>query len=162
MNVLEQITESAEQTARLGVQLGALLQGGEIVCLSGDLGAGKTAFTAGIGRGWGAAEVVNSPTFVLIHEHHRKRDQIRLYHLDCYRLTSLEDAYSIGLEDILAGDGVAIIEWPEKIEALIPAERLWIDIETTGDTSRRFLLTATGPRYELLLNQLRTKTTAGL
>src|SRR5258707_11424486 len=79
---------SVEQTAYFGARLGKLLGAGDVICLSGPLGAGKTALAAGIAAGWGALEPVNSPTFVFVHEHHRAADALRLYHVDCYRLTS--------------------------------------------------------------------------
>jgi tRNA threonylcarbamoyladenosine biosynthesis protein TsaE len=156
------ISHSAEQTARIGVRLGQLLAAGDLICLSGELGAGKTALAAGIGKGWGALEPINSPTFVLVHEHHRARDAQRLYHLDCYRLNSPGDAESMGIEDILAGDDSAMIEWPEQIAGLLPPERLWITLEMPGlpdegvDTERRITITATGERYRMLLEQLKS------
>lgn len=143
----------------MGIRLGQLLAEGDLICLSGELGAGKTAFAAGIGKGWGALEPINSPTFVLVHEHHRARDAQRLYHLDCYRLNSLDDAESVGIEDILAGDDSAMIEWPEQIADLLPSERLWISLEMpdeSDDTERRITITASGERYLMLLEQLKS------
>jgi tRNA threonylcarbamoyladenosine biosynthesis protein TsaE len=130
-----------------------------VICLSGDLGAGKTALTSGIGKGWGAREPVNSPTFVFVHEHRRLKDNLRLFHVDCYRLSSLEDAETVGIEEILAGDDVVVIEWPERIETLLPVERLWITLdmvgETTEGTERQISFQATGARYTALLDCLR-------
>ena len=153
---------SVEQTAQIGIWLGRLLLPGDTICLSGDLGAGKTAIAAGIGKGWGALEPVNSPTFVFVHEHRRARDIQHLYHLDCYRLNSLEDAESVGIEDILAGDGIAVIEWPERIGELLPAECLWIKLEVPdserpdegGETQRQITFEASGMRYASLLGEL--------
>ncbi|MCZ2095140.1 MAG: tRNA (adenosine(37)-N6)-threonylcarbamoyltransferase complex ATPase subunit type 1 TsaE [Anaerolineae bacterium] len=121
---LDLISHSAEQTRRLGMRLGTLLQAGDVICLSGDLGAGKTAFASGIGAGWGATVSVTSPTFNLVHEHEREEDDQLLYHLDCYRIHSPGDAMTIGLDDILSGRGPVVIEWPEHIEAVLPLERL--------------------------------------
>lgn len=157
---LDLISENAAQTADYGAQLGALLRVGDLVCLSGDLGAGKTAFTSGIGRGWGAREMVSSPTFVFSHEHRRTQDQTKLVHIDCYRLNSVDDAESIGIEDMLSGEYVAVIEWPERIMPLLPAERLWIeiligvnDLDENDAYSRRLLrFTASGSRAETLLS----------
>ncbi len=154
------LSENATQTAEYGAQLGALLRVGDLICLSGDLGAGKTAFTSGIGRGWGAREMVSSPTFVFSHEHRRNQDQTRLVHIDCYRLNSVVDAESIGIEDMLSGDFIAVIEWPERIMPLLPNERLWIELLTEADDfeqnealSRRLLrFTAYGGRAESLLS----------
>ncbi|NLX11994.1 MAG: tRNA (adenosine(37)-N6)-threonylcarbamoyltransferase complex ATPase subunit type 1 TsaE, partial [Chloroflexi bacterium] len=91
-------SHSVEQTLHLGRALGELLRPGDLICLAGDLGAGKTALTRGIGAGWGAREAVTSPTFTLIHEHRRPQDDQVLYHVDCYRLHGAEDAWNIGLD----------------------------------------------------------------
>jgi tRNA threonylcarbamoyladenosine biosynthesis protein TsaE len=152
---LDIISHSAEQTRRLGVRLGTLLEAGDVICLSGDLGAGKTAFAAGIGAGWGANMPLTSPTFNLVHEHTRERDGQFLYHLDCYRLSGIGDADTIGIEEILSGDGAVIIEWPEHIEAALPAERLWIELRVIEQTRRNFVFDATGERYEALLQRFR-------
>ena len=152
---LDIISHSAEQTRRLGVRLGSLLRPGDLICLSGDLGAGKTAFAIGIGEGWGAKVPLTSPTFNLVHEHERAADDQRLFHLDCYRLHGPADAESIGLEDILDGRGAVVIEWPEHIESLLPSERLWIELRIIEQTRRNFLIEATGQRYETLLEDFR-------
>src|SRR5689334_5427410 len=150
-------SHNVEQTVQFGIQLGRLLHGGDVVCLSGDLGAGKTALTSGIGKGWGALELVNSPTFVFVHEHRRGADDVRLYHLDCYRLSSEGDSLSVGVDDILAGQDVVVIEWPERIASILPAERLWIQLDELDDPALRSLtLEATGPRYMALLDELRS------
>jgi tRNA threonylcarbamoyladenosine biosynthesis protein TsaE len=153
-------SHSVEQTVRLGARLGQCLTSGDVICLSGDLGAGKTALASGIGQGWGALELINSPTFVFVHEHHRAGDALRLYHVDCYRLNSLGDAENIGFGDILAGDDVTVIEWPERIEVLLPPERLWIDLEARGEnTERQLTFQASGPRFVSLLDDFRRSTT---
>ncbi len=160
---IELISHGAEHTAQIGARLGQLLAAGDVICLSGELGAGKTALAAGIGKGWGALEPVNSPTFVLVHEYHRAHDTLRLYHLDCYRLNNLNDAESVGFEDILAGDDIAMIEWPERIADLLPPEQLWIALELpetlnqSSETERRITFTACGERYMTLLEQLKTR-----
>jgi tRNA threonylcarbamoyladenosine biosynthesis protein TsaE len=152
---LELTSHSPQQTIAIGEQLGKLLAPGDVICLSGDLGAGKTALTSGIAKGWGALEPVNSPTFVFIHEHQRAGDDSRLYHVDCYRLGSEADALSIGLEDVLAGSDVVILEWPERAASLLPVERLWITLEALeAETDRRLDLEAVGERYGLLLEKL--------
>jgi tRNA threonylcarbamoyladenosine biosynthesis protein TsaE len=154
------ISHSVEQTMRLGARLGQCLTGGDVICLSGDLGAGKTALASGIGRGWGTLELINSPTFVFVHEHHRPGDALRLYHVDCYRLNSIDDAENVGFEDILAGDDVTVIEWPERIEVLLPRERLWIDLEARDEsTERQLTFQATGRRFVDLLDDFRRSTT---
>jgi tRNA threonylcarbamoyladenosine biosynthesis protein TsaE len=156
ITTLELTSQSQEQTANIGFQLGRVLAGGDVICLSGDLGAGKTVLAAGIGKGWGAMEAVNSPTFVLVHEHHRRKDGQLFYHLDCYRLSSLDDAATTGVEDMLVSDDIVVIEWPERIESLLPAERLWINLENNPEDPMKRLLTfqATGSRYSTLLDAL--------
>ncbi len=152
---LDIFSHSAEQTRRLGVRLGSLLQAGDVICLSGDLGAGKTAFASGIGEGWGAQALLTSPTYNLVHEHTRTRDDQCLFHLDCYRLHSAEDADSIGIDDVLSGRGAVIVEWPEHIESALPRARLWIELRVIEATRRNFVFEATGKRYETLLEQFR-------
>jgi tRNA threonylcarbamoyladenosine biosynthesis protein TsaE len=153
---LDIISHSAEQTRRLGVRLGTLLQAGDILCLAGDLGAGKTAFASGIGEGWGVKTPLTSPTFNLVHEHEREADSQILYHLDCYRLHDPAAADTIGIDDILSGRGPVIVEWPENIEAILPRERLWIDLRIIEPTRRNFIFEASGKRYETLLEQFRS------
>jgi tRNA threonylcarbamoyladenosine biosynthesis protein TsaE len=126
-----------------------------VICLSGDLGAGKTALTAGIAKGWGALEPVNSPTFVFVHDHRRAVDALRLYHVDCYRLNSDDDALTIGIEDILDGQAIVVIEWPERISSFLPAERLWIRLEALEDEQeRRITLRAIGERFKRLVEKI--------
>ncbi len=155
---LDLVSYSAEQTSRLGARLGTLLQPGDVICLSGDMGAGKTVFASGIGKGWGATPQITSPTFNLVHVHRRSKDSAKLYHLDCYRLASLLDADSIGLDDILGGASIALFEWPEHIAAALPAERLWIEFRILEPTRRNILFEAVGQRFEALLAQYRSQT----
>lgn len=155
---LDIITHSAEQTRRLGMRLGKLLQAGDIVCLAGDMGAGKTVFSAGIGLGWGSATPLTSPTFNLVHIHTRAKDGQRLHHLDCYRLHSPADADSIGLDEILNGQGPVILEWPEHIESVLPRHRLWIELRILESTRRNLIFDATGTHYQQLLSKFRQST----
>lgn len=150
---LDIISHNAEQTRRLGVKLGTLLRAGDLLCLSGDLGAGKTVFSAGIGAGWGASEPLISPTFNLVHVHSREQDAARLYHLDCYRLSGAGEVDTIDLDDILQGRGVVVIEWAERIEAALPHERLWIELRVLEPTRRNIVFTAVGERYRHLVEQ---------
>lgn len=147
-------THSPEDTEALGDRLGALLEPGDLVALSGLLGAGKTCFVRGLARGWGAAERPTSPTFTLINEYHRQGSVQRMFHVDCYRLEGAGDAWSTGLEDILASGEVVVIEWPERIEDILPGLRLWISIDSPGETDREFRLSASGARAEALLKAL--------
>lgn len=149
---LDFVSSSMEQTVRLGVRLGELLQIGDIVCLSGDLGAGKTVFARGIGRGWGTSLRVTSPTFTLINEYPRARDGRVLYHVDCYRLepvaatgeTIAAEWITTGLEDLLYGEATLMIEWPERIMSHLPVDRLWISLRYVNETRRGLRINASG------------------
>ena len=149
------ISTNVDQTIRLGVRLGELLEVGDLVCLAGELGTGKTAMAQGIGRGWGAGRRVTSPSFTLVNEYPRLRDDRILYHIDCYRLETAADIVTAGLADIIAGQGAIMIEWPEHIEALLPTDRLWIEIRYQSDTRRGLRMKATGDRSTKLLKQFR-------
>lgn len=148
-------SNSDEQTVRLGVRLGELLEAGDVICLSGELGTGKTTLARGIGRGWGVARRVTSPTFILINEYPRARDGRLLYHVDCYRLTTPAEIETLPLDDLLDKGGAMMIEWPEIIEAYLPADRLWIAMRYLSDTRRGLRLTASGPRSTELLKAFR-------
>lgn len=153
---LDIISHSREQTERLGARLGKLLQAGDVIALSGDMGAGKTVFSSGIGKGFGAQSTVTSPTYNLVHQHRRAADDVLLYHLDCYRLQGVLDAESIGIEDILDGSHIVVIEWAERIKELLnDDDYLWIELRVIEDTRRNFILEAHGERYETLVAKFR-------
>ncbi|CUS03468.2 conserved protein of unknown function [Candidatus Promineifilum breve] len=152
---LDFVSTSVAQTERLGIRLGELLEPRDVVCLSGELGAGKTTLARGIGRGWGTPLRVTSPTFVLVNEYPRSSDGAILYHVDCYRLERAADIATTGLEDILDAEAAAIIEWPEHIVDLLPADRLWITLTYDSPTRRRLRLSAIGPRAANLLVDFR-------
>lgn len=151
------VSHSVERTAQIGALLGEVLRAGDVICLSGDLGAGKTALTRGIAAGWGAREPVTSPTFTLVHEHTRASDGQRLYHIDCYRLDGAASAWSIGLEDLIYGDDVTVIEWAENVCDLLPPDCLWITLEFGGENERRLSYTALGERGQRLLDAFRLR-----
>ncbi len=155
---LDIMSHSAEQTRRLGTRLGALLQPRDIICLSGDMGAGKTVFAAGVGTGWGTKHQITSPTYSLLHVHSRERDQQQLYHLDCYRLKDESEVDTIGLDDILDGDGTIVFEWPERIEGALPEERLWIEIHVLDVFRRNFVFEGNNTRYRELIEHFRETT----
>lgn len=143
------ISTSVAQTVQLGTRLGEQLQAHDLICLHGDLGAGKTAFSRGVGAGWGSTVRVTSPTYVLINEYPR-HDGVVLYHLDCYRLESAADAITTGIEDILDMPAPILIEWPERVAEFLPAERLDIHLAYTDDTTRTITLNPIGTRAENL------------
>lgn len=152
---LDLISQGSEQTRRLGIRLGSLLRAGDIVCLSGDLGAGKTLFACGIGIGWGAREAVTSPTYNLVHQHSRAADSTRFYHLDCYRLSGAGDAASIDADDIFAGDSIAVVEWWQHIAEVIPDDRLVVALKELDDMRRNLIFTPQGERARALLAAFR-------
>lgn len=154
-NTLDFISSSTDQTVRLGVRLGEFMQPGDMICIYGDLGAGKTALSRGVGRGWGTALRVTSPTFTIINEYPRPKDGAVLYHLDCYRLETEMDVESVGLDDIFYGQGAVIIEWPDHIESWLVEDRLVIYIKYLNDTRRTMQFKAIGPRSEQLLNDFK-------
>jgi tRNA threonylcarbamoyladenosine biosynthesis protein TsaE len=140
-------------TEALGRRLGALLFPGAVVALVGPLGAGKTHLTRAIAEGLGVRNpaAVNSPTFVLIQEY---PGPVPVYHFDTYRLSGPREFAELGADEYLAGDGVCVIEWADKVAEFLPAERLTVAIEVTGPTARRIELTGTGGRYERVVRSL--------
>ena len=152
------ISDNPNQTQLAGMALGRLLQPGDLICLSGGRGAGKTCLAAAIGRGWGAQPPLTSPTFTLVHEHGRNSDDGVLFHIDCYRLCDALDAMQAGLEDALSGQGPALIEWPERMRQALPRERLWVSLEILGPARRCIWLKARGKRHECLLQAFQVKT----
>jgi len=152
---LDFISSSEQQTMRLGVRLGELLQPGDFICLKGDLGSGKTMLARGVGRGWGTAIRVTSPTYVLINQYPRMHDDRILYHIDCYRLESEMDVVTAGIEDVLLADGAFMIEWPERITELLPPDRLWIELGHVNETRRKLRFIATEGRATELLKDFR-------
>ena len=123
-----------EETLALGRQIASTLLPGAIVCIKGELGAGKTVLCRGIAAGLGVEpNDVRSPTFSIVHEY---RGRVETLHLDCYRLEKTEEALQIGWEDYLARDAVMLIEWPERITELLPAGCLEIRMETVSDGRR--------------------------
>ena len=149
---LKIISRSPEDTQRLGKRIGELAMPGDILLLSGILGAGKTCLTQGIAYGLGINEYTLSPSFVLVRELYGR---LPLYHMDLYRLENLEEIADLGLDDYLYGKGVCAIEWANKGLALFPRENLSIEINRLGDNERQFILKPNGQRYIELLDKLR-------
>lgn len=142
-----------EATIALGHRLGARLFPGAVLGLIGTLGAGKTHLVRALAEGLGIrnSRVVNSPTFVLIQEYQAR---LPIYHFDTYRLRSSDEFADLGVSEYLAGDGVCLIEWADKVVPVLPADRLDVYLEITGPSSRRVTLTARGPAHEPLLQAL--------
>jgi tRNA threonylcarbamoyladenosine biosynthesis protein TsaE len=140
-------------TTALGRRLGGLLFPGAVVALVGPLGAGKTHLVRAVAEGLGVADgrVVSSPTFVLIQEYDAR---LPVYHFDAYRLRHPAEFFDLGAHEYFDGTGVCLVEWADRVEGCLPAERLWVAIEPTGETSRRFRVEGHGRRYEELADRL--------
>jgi len=146
-------THSPSETQAIGEQLAKLCKGGEIICLSGDLGTGKTTFVKGIARGLKIDEKkVNSPTFVIMNLYEEGR--LPLYHFDFYRLERPEEIGGVGYDEFLYGNGVAVIEWAERFGALMPPENLAIHLAHAGDHDRTLKITAHGEHYKKITEAL--------
>jgi tRNA threonylcarbamoyladenosine biosynthesis protein TsaE len=148
---MEWVTQTEEETRAVGEALGQWLEPGDVVCLAGPLGAGKTTLAQGMARGLGVDEIVNSPTFTLVQEY---AGRWPVYHLDVYRLSGPEEAVDLAIEELRGAGGVLLIEWPERIAPLLPADRLEIRLEPQGD-ARCLTAVALGPRGTALLAALR-------
>lgn len=120
-------TKGPEETFALGQELGRKAKAGQVYCLNGDLGVGKTVFTQGFAKGLGIEEPVNSPTFTIVQEYEEGR--LKLYHFDVYRIGDVEEMDEIGYEDCFYGDGVCLIEWSNLIEEILPERVTSITIE---------------------------------
>jgi tRNA threonylcarbamoyladenosine biosynthesis protein TsaE len=145
-------SHSPEETRRLGAQLGALLQPGDVVCLQGDLGAGKTTLVQGLAQGWGALDAVSSPTFIIVNVYRRANGD-KLFHFDTYRLDSAPEAEELDIDAMLT-QGPLVIEWPERMQTVLPDERLWVKLEYTDETQRSLHFEATGTRAIELLERI--------
>jgi tRNA threonylcarbamoyladenosine biosynthesis protein TsaE len=152
-NTLEVISRSADQTKRAGMRLGALLQSGDVVCLQGDLGSGKTTLVKGIAAGWGSPDQASSPTFVLVNVY-RRPDGNRIYHLDAYRLSGAADAEDLDLDAMLES-GPLLIEWAERILPALPATHLRITMKYVDEFQRDMFFDGRGLHYEALLANYR-------
>lgn len=152
-------SRSPEQTRRIGVRLGSALQTGDVICLQGDLGAGKTTFVQGIAKGWGSQDSVSSPTFIIVNVY-RRADQSQLFHMDAYRLDSTSEAEELDLDSMLA-QGPLLIEWPERINGLVPDDRLWVKLEHIDEEERQMKFKSSGKRYDNLLEIIRHATYGG-
>lgn len=150
------ISHSPADTVFIGKQLGELARAGDIYCVTGDLGAGKTQLAKGLGLGLGVAEPVVSPTFTLVRQY---QGRLPFYHFDVYRLTDPAELLAIGYEDYFFDEGVTLVEWAEKIEELLPPEVLWIELLGSEDAHRRITFTAPDERYRKLLAEVKNRCT---
>ena len=135
------VTTSPEETARAGERLGQTLGPGAVVALSGELGSGKTCFIQGLARGLGVTRAATSPTFVLVNQY---AGRVPVYHVDAYRTESLTELVDLGLEELLGGEGVTVVEWADKLLPLLPPDTIHVRIEGVGDEPRQITIRAPG------------------
>ncbi|HOM01492.1 MAG TPA: tRNA (adenosine(37)-N6)-threonylcarbamoyltransferase complex ATPase subunit type 1 TsaE [Acetivibrio sp.] len=141
-------TCSQQDTIEFGKRLGKLLKKGDVVCIAGDLGTGKTVLTNGIAWALGINEYITSPTFTIVNEYHR--EDASLYHFDVYRISDPEEMFEIGFEEYLYNGGVVVIEWADLIKSILPEENIWITIEKdleSGVEVRKIRVEFNGERY---------------
>ncbi|MBM4466151.1 MAG: tRNA (adenosine(37)-N6)-threonylcarbamoyltransferase complex ATPase subunit type 1 TsaE [Chloroflexi bacterium] len=152
---LDFISHSEAQTRRLGARLGELLQSGDVICLAGELGAGKTCLAQGIGQGLGIEGPITSPSFTLINEYRPEQARLPFYHIDLYRIEEAKETLSLGLEEYFYGEGACVVEWADRALQALPAEHLWIELRYIVETKRGLLMKALGKRYEQLLREFK-------
>ena len=149
-------------TAALAARLADTCSGRRaLITLSGPLGAGKTFFAAAFGRRWGSDTPLTSPTFTLLHEHRRARDEQRLYHLDGYRLGFPTEARALGIDELLEDADILLVEWPEHFGNALPEERLIINFAEREEGGRNLTLRAAGEDARALLRRLVAKEMGG-
>ena len=141
------------------MRLGGLLQVGDVIALTGDLGSGKTTLVQGIAQGWGAVDSVSSPTFVLINSYRRPDGQL-LHHMDAYRIESEPEAEDLDLDALLA-TGPLLVEWADRISGVLPKQRLEIQLSWMGDEQRNLVFSPTGKRFEDLLTAFKRQAFGG-
>ena len=151
-------TDSAASTVALAAAIAELMQPSDLIVLSGDLGAGKTTFTQGVGQGLGIEERITSPTFTIIRSY---TGRLRLYHLDVYRLEQLDEVTDLGLSELLDDGSVTLIEWGDRILPVLGQDHLEVRMRLgDGDDDRIIELTCTGPRWGARLRALQTAVAA--
>ncbi len=156
MQCLTLSSHSPEQTQLLGSYLGRLARKADVFLLTGELGTGKTCLVQGIARGLNVKEYAFSPSFVILRQYHGR---LPLYHIDFYRLDSIEEITDLGLDDYLYGDGVCVVEWAEKGLHVVPQDNLLISIRYVPvlETGRSIRLEPRGKRYNELIHQFKER-----
>lgn len=149
MGRFEWRSSSPEDTQQLAERLGELLQPGDVCTLEGDLGAGKTTFTKGLGRGLGVKRTINSPTFTMIKEY---VGRVPFYHMDVYRLEDSEE--DLGFDEYFDGEGVTVVEWAHFIEEFLPEDRLEITIHYQNETERLIVLQTDSAHFEEMCKEI--------
>ena len=142
MSETRRTAATPEETAAAGEALGRTLGASDVVALYGELGAGKTCFVQGLVRGLDVAAHATSPTFVLVNEY---RGRLPVHHVDAYRTSSLTELMDLGVLDLIGGDGVTLVEWADKAEALLPERTVRVRIDGVGDEPRVITIARPGP-----------------
>ena len=142
---MELLSHSPEDTEDIGARLAEQLEPGAVVAFTGDLGAGKTAFTRGLARGLGIPDRITSPTFTIVNEYEGGR--LPLFHFDLYRMDSPEELFDIGWEDYLARGGVCAVEWSEHAEGAFEEEPIWVDIRRGESDEQRVISIRNAPDF---------------
>lgn len=151
---MEISSHSVNETMKLGKMIAKNLGQGDIICLFGNLGSGKTVLAKGIASGFGIdKDKIISPTFVLIREHAGK-NRIPFYHFDFYRLNSTSDITVLGYEEYFFGQGISVIEWPDRLKYLLPKEFLKVRLFVKGDNQRSIKIESQGKRYKILAEKI--------
>ncbi|MBN1536628.1 MAG: tRNA (adenosine(37)-N6)-threonylcarbamoyltransferase complex ATPase subunit type 1 TsaE [Anaerolineales bacterium] len=150
---MEFISRGAEQTRRLGMRMGTLLQSGDMICLVGDLGSGKTTLVQGLAAGWGSLDNATSPSFVLVNVY-RRPDGCKFYHLDAYRLSGAREAEDLDL-DAMLDTGPMVVEWAERIQDALPEDNLRVNLSWMDEDQRDLVFVARGERYQKMLSLVR-------
>jgi len=147
---MEFIVTTVDETYIIGKLIGSLVNSGDIICLIGDLGTGKTHLTKGIAKGLGIEDLITSPTFTIVNEY---TGRLKLYHFDVYRVNDPDEIEAIGFDDYIFSDGVSVIEWANYIQELIPPNNLTITIEKVldlGDNYRKITIKYSDKRYDYI------------
>jgi tRNA threonylcarbamoyladenosine biosynthesis protein TsaE len=147
------VSRSPEQTRRLGLRMGTLLRRGDVLCLEGDLGSGKTTFVQGLAQGWGSVDAVTSPSFVLANQYRRPEGSL-MHHLDAYRLESVAEAIDLDLDAMLA-EGILVVEWADHIKKALPPDNLVISFSWVNEEQRSMLFLPNGERYKKMLDEFK-------
>lgn len=146
------VSKNYQETIKIARSIASYLDKGMVILLKGDLGVGKTIFAKGIAEGLSIDEPVTSPTFALLHEYEGSE---KLYHFDLYRLYDPEEIYDIGYDEYIYGEGISLIEWPERMDYLLPEDYLLVNIKRLEEPDERLLeFSYKGANYEALIDVL--------
>lgn len=150
-SVLRFKTNNAEETENLGKRIGEALVGGEVIAMTGDLGAGKTTMTKSLAKGLDIDEHITSPTFTIVNEYDGR---LKLFHFDVYRIGDIEEMYDLGFEEYIYSGGVSIVEWSNLIEDILPEDKINIEILYLDENKREIIVSGKGEKFDNLIGEL--------